>query len=332
MTSQTGGRRGGDREARILNWLETEFRRRNMIGFESHERHRVLDAIAVAEAELRHCNEVEINVPFVAGRGGPPVPFSVRLSRAKLHELLGDDRQASVRQPIRLTSVTVDISGRRPESVGKRTRADLTVCIDTTGSMSDKIEGLLQTCQRFVDQLAHRNVDWQAAVVAFGDLTVPGDRIVATAFSSDVGQVQGTLRRVPRFAGGANEGESSLEAVRAALSLKGYRSEAVRVLILITDEPALQHTVRARDVIAEVRHAGFLCFVVSPALAYFQQLARDCAGTWFEISARTDLSSILRIFDHVARDVASTVHNVERLTGGNAQEYLRLPPARRRGE
>ena len=87
-----------------------------------------------------------------------------------------------------------------------KARADLVFVIDTTGSMNDKIDALIQTCQSFVDRLATRHIDWAAAVVGFGDLTVEGDRIVATPFSSSADRVKALLRGLPRYSGGGMKG------------------------------------------------------------------------------------------------------------------------------
>src|SRR5450759_5464107 len=111
-----------------------------------------------------------------------------------------------------------------------KARADLVFVIDTTGSMNDKIDALIQTCQSFVDKLATRRIDWVAAVVGFGDLTVEGDRIVATPFSSSADRVKALLRGLPRYSGGGNEGESSLEALQAALDQPGYRADAMKAV------------------------------------------------------------------------------------------------------
>src|SRR5256885_15234921 len=78
-----------------------------------------------------------------------------------------------------------------------RARADLEFVIDTTGSMNDKIDGLIQSCQAVVDRLATRRIDWVAAVVGFGDLTVEGDRIVATPFRPSAERKEGPLRGLP---------------------------------------------------------------------------------------------------------------------------------------
>ena len=91
--------------------------------------------------------------------------------------------------------------------------------IDTTGSMSDKIKGLLQTCAKFVDRFSRLQMDSRIAIVAFGDLTVKTDKIVATGFTNQIETTKTSLKKIPRFSGGGNRGESSLEALQKAMAL-----------------------------------------------------------------------------------------------------------------
>jgi von Willebrand factor type A domain len=210
-----------------------------------------------------------------------------------------------------------------------KARADLVFVIDTTGSMNDKIDGLIESCETFVDRLAKKHIDWTAAVVGFGDLTVEGDRIVATQFSSNAERVKGLLRGIPHYSGGGNEGESSLEALEAALGQQGYRDEAMKVLVLITDEPALQRQLRPSRVSGKLREAGAITFVLSPNLKYFRSMAADTGGQWWNVESGGDFARILEVFDSIATKVASTVAAVQRLTGGDVQEYLSLPPSKR---
>lgn len=210
-----------------------------------------------------------------------------------------------------------------------KARADLVFVIDTTGSMSDKIDGLIDSCESFVDKLATRRIDWAAAVVGFGDLTVEGDRIVATSFSSSADRVKGLLRGLPRYSGGGNEGESSLEALRAALKQPGYRPDAMKVLVLITDEPALQRELRPSTITGMLREAGAIAFVLSPDIKYFRSMAAETGGHWWKVESGGDFSKILAIFDKIATQVASTVAAVQKLTGGDVKEFLGLPPSRR---
>ena len=210
-----------------------------------------------------------------------------------------------------------------------KARADLVFVIDTTGSMNDKIDGLVESCESFVDKLARRHIDWVAAVVGFGDLTVEGDRIVATSFSSSADHVKALLRGLPRYSGGGNEGESSLEAVQAALDQPGYRPDAIKVFVLITDEPALQRGLRASTMTGRLREAGAIAFVLSPNIKYFREMAKDTGGQWWNVDSGGDFSQILSIFDKIATKVASTVAAVQKLAGGNVREYMSLPPSRR---
>lgn len=210
-----------------------------------------------------------------------------------------------------------------------KARADLVFVIDTTGSMNDKIDGLIESCQTFVDRLGTKHIDWAAAVVGFGDLTVEGDRIVATPFSSSAERVKALLRGLPRYSGGGNEGESSLEAVQAALNQSGFRADAMKVVILITDEPALQKGLRPSTITGKLREAGAMAFVLSPDLKYFRSMAADTGGHWWKVESGGDFSKILDAFDRIASQVASTVAAVHRLTGGDVKEFLGLPPSRR---
>jgi von Willebrand factor type A domain len=210
-----------------------------------------------------------------------------------------------------------------------RARADLVFVIDTTGSMNDKIDGLIQSCQSFVDKLAAKHIDWAAAVVGFGDLTVEGDRIVATPFSSGSDRVKSLLRGLPRYSGGGNEGESSLEALQAALDQPGYRPDAMKVVVLITDEPALQRKVRPSTMTGRLREAGAITFVLSPNINYFRSMATDTGGQWWNVDSGGDFSQILAVFEKIATRVAATVAAVQKLAGGDVKEYMALPPSRR---
>ena len=210
-----------------------------------------------------------------------------------------------------------------------KARADLVFVIDTTGSVNDKIDGLIESCQSFVDRLATRRIDWVAAVVGFGDLTVEGDRIVATPFSSSAERVKSLLRGLPRYSGGGNEGESSLEALSAALAQPGYRADAMKVVVLITDEPALQRKLQPATMTGRLREAGAMTFVLSPNIKYFRSMATDTGGQWWNVDTGGDFAQILAVFDKIATKVAATVAAVHKLAGGNVKEYLSLPPSQR---
>lgn len=200
-------------------------------------------------------------------------------------------------------------------------QCDIVFVIDTTGSMNDKIAGLLGTCQKFVDEIAKRQIDWQIALVGFGDLTVTGDKIVATGFSRNVEIIKKSLGEIPRNSGGGNTGESSLEALDRAMAISGYRQEAIRVFVLMTDEPALQAQLTPQRITERLKQEGVLTFVISGPLGYFKDMAARTGGEWFQISSGTNFLSIL---DRLVKKVSQTVIAVQVEAGGNVQKYLQL--------
>jgi len=200
---------------------------------------------------------------------------------------------------------------------------DLVFVMDTTGSMSNKIEGLLATSERFVEEFAKMNLDHRIAVVAFGDLRIPYDRIERTGFTSDIKVTRKSLRNIPRFSGGGNEGESPLEAIQSAREMS-FRSDAVKVLILITDEPAHQDKYTTAEMTSLLMEDEFLVFVVSPSINYYKSLAKKNGGKWYQISASTDFTDLLDMFNDLASKVSDTVSNVYKLSDGNVSKYLQL--------
>ena len=161
--------------------------------------------------------------------------------------------------------------------------------------MSDKIDGLLQTCAKFVDEFAALHLQHRIAIVAFGDLRVRGDKIVRTDFTSNVEVTKKSLKNIPRYSGGGNNGKSSLEAIEKALDLP-FDEDAVKVLILITDEPAHQKHLRADEMTGRLAEREFLVFVVSPPLDYFKAMAKRNGGKWYKVSAKTDFTDLFRCF------------------------------------
>lgn len=218
------------------------------------------------------------------------------------------------------------VLGPGPVRVSRAARADIVFVIDTTGSMDDKIQGLLAGCQKFVDEVTGRQIDWRVAIVSFGDLTVPGDKIEATTFSSNAETVKYSLRNVPRNSGGGNTGESSLDALTKALGLGSFRQDVIKVFVLITDEPALQsQQITAESVTEALKDAGVLTFVVSDPINYYKDIATSTGGTWFQVSRNTDF---LPILDVLGRRVSEVVSDVQRLAAGSVRTYLELRSGR----
>lgn len=203
---------------------------------------------------------------------------------------------------------------------------DLVFVIDTTGSMSDKIKGLLQTAGKFLDRFGKLEMDSRVAIVAFGDLTVRGDKIVATGFTRSLETTKSSLQKIPRYSGGGNRGESALEALQKAMALE-FRDGVVKVILLLTDEPALEtRNLKVGMVIDQLQASEMLTFVVSTPEKYYKEMADRTGGKWYKISAKTDFTDLLEMFGDIADKVSETVEDVYRVGDGRVADYLRLNP------
>ena len=221
------------------------------------------------------------------------------------------------------STTAVKIEGK--SLLGSSGGIDLVFVIDTTGSMSDKIEGLLATCERFVEEFVKLELNHRIAIISFGDLRVPGDRIEKTGFTNNINVTKKSLRNIPRYSGGGNQGESPLEALEKAIRMS-YRSNAVKVIVLITDEPAYQGNIRARDMTKRLSVEEFLVFVVTPPIAYYKEMAIKNGGKWYKVAANTDFTDLLEMFKSIAEKVSYIVSDVYNLGDGSVSKYLQLKP------
>ena len=205
---------------------------------------------------------------------------------------------------------------------------DVCFVFDTTGSMSDKIDGLKTCITEFVAEMARLALSWRTTCVPFGDLTVHGDRVDGQLpFVDDVTSAQEQIRGLPRFSGGANLGESSIEAMHAGTT-KGWRSNAVRVIILLTDEPALDAQ-RASEIDGQLSQQEIICFVCSVPEQYFQHWASAHGGRWTAISSHMDTGSLLKLLKSLVRDVAAVASEIHAIAGGSVSRYLAMPADKR---
>jgi hypothetical protein len=257
----------------------------------------------------------ESGVPALPGSTGTPAKHRQRhLARAPMLDL-GDGNLVALRDGIKIKV--------------EHSLADICIVFDTTGSMSDKIDGLIECMAGFVDQLGKLSLDWRISVVPFGDLTVEGDRIDAhLPFVKAVGPAKQMLRAMPRFDGGYNDGESSIDAILNAIG-KPWRKGAVRVVVLLTDEPALGVN-RSQHVLAKLRSAEIITFVASPSLPYYKSWATSTGGKWFEIGPSMDTRALLDLLGSLVKDVATVAAEVHAIAGGDYKKYLEITSGDRR--
>jgi hypothetical protein len=214
------------------------------------------------------------------------------------------------------------------EDTAEHTAADLRpvdICFvfDTTGSMSDKIKGLTDSLVQFVDELARLHLDWRITAVPFGDLTVDGDKVVDDLpFVSTRKEGQQMLRRLPRFSGGSNVGESSLEAVLAGLA-KPYRADAVIVMVVLTDEVPLESGDLTADFVADkIMAREVICFVAATDHPGYRRWADENGGQWYQIKPGMNTRDLLGFLSSLVIDLPQVAKAVHELGGGSVRRYL----------
>lgn len=225
----------------------------------------------------------------------------------------------------RLSSFRTSGGSVRPLQAKAESKVDLCIVFDTTGSMTPIIDGLVACMTQFVDRLQAFDLDWRVTCLAFGDLQMAhlGDRIEADLPFVDTAEAaKAQLRTMPRFHGGGNEGESSIEAMQAALA-KPWRRGAVRIILLLTDEPALD-AYRASEVMRQVLAAEMICFGATYNADYYKQWAHRSGGSWTPIGFSVDTSSIEQLLRSLTVRIAKVASDVHTLAGGSVRQYLEL--------
>ena len=99
MATRGNNRLGGDDfDARIMDWMEEEFRKENGLDLRKDPTslQRLKDAAEKAKKELSTTMTSNINLPFITAIDGVPAHLNMDLSRAKFNELTEDLVQASI--------------------------------------------------------------------------------------------------------------------------------------------------------------------------------------------------------------------------------------------
>ncbi len=212
--------------------------------------------------------------------------------------------------------------------IEKGNKVDILFVIDTTGSMDDKISALLETCKQFVDEARSLKLDPNFALVSFGDISYEGggDRIeIVVQPTANIERIKNGLTNIPRNNGFGNEGESSMEALEKTMTI-GCRSSAVKIIVLITDEPALQHSITASSMTAKLKSKEYLVFAVATHHEYYKHMAKQTGGFWRDVTSTRNLKDILDMFRNIAKKATQIAKNVHQVADGSVSKYLQLNP------
>ncbi|HLE49257.1 MAG TPA: molecular chaperone DnaK [Patescibacteria group bacterium] len=83
---------GDDFDEKIVEWIVSEFKKDNAVDLTADKQalQRVRDAAEKAKIELSAAAETEINQPYITQKDGNPMHLTLKMTRAKLEDLVGD--------------------------------------------------------------------------------------------------------------------------------------------------------------------------------------------------------------------------------------------------
>ncbi len=89
---------GDDFDTKILDWLAEEFKKENAIDLKNDKMalQRLKEAAEKAKIELSSSQETEVNLPFITADASGPKHLAIKLSRAKLEQLIDDEIQRTI--------------------------------------------------------------------------------------------------------------------------------------------------------------------------------------------------------------------------------------------
>jgi len=90
---------------------------------------------------------------------------------------------------------------------------------------------------------------------------------------------------------------------------KKYRKSALKLFVLLTDEPSLDTEITL-SVAARLRKAEALCFVASVDTPYYRQWANENGGRWYPIAASMDTSDLRQIFREMLQRASRSASQV----------------------
>lgn len=208
------------------------------------------------------------------------------------------------------------------EGVDDARPIDLVFVIDTTGSMSEEIDGVKRAAIDLAEDLALRNRDARFGLVAFGDE-------VRGAWPSASGPLSSNVRDFQRHVatltatGGGDADENPLDALVVARGMR-FRPGAQVLLVLLTDAGAHQ-----RDRVTRLTSAGLAAdlsrrqtalYAIAPNVASFAGLTRQLGGMLRDITQVGDFSKeMLEMGTRAAKQYRLTF----RLSGETPLERLR---------
>ncbi len=181
--------------------------------------------------------------------------------------------------------------------IGSDRPVDIVFVFDTTSSMMDEIEGVKDTSIAFANKLRDSNRDFRLGLVAFGDEIRSVDNRDGS-LTADAEEFKRWVGRLPADGGGDGE-EMSLDALLEASEMQ-FRSDAQKILLLITDAPPHERgdgtrfsRVTAGETATTLKDTGFTVYAVAYNDGRFRQIVDATGGGFYDIQRERDFTGII---------------------------------------
>lgn len=182
--------------------------------------------------------------------------------------------------------------------------ADIVFVFDTTGSMADKINDLLNISRQFVIKIQQSSIDYRLGFVSFGCIEEANVIRNVLPLTKNVTELEDLLRKTQAWGGGS---EDPITALNFALTNFQYRTNAKRIFILITDEDYSKNSVSGlsfNNINHLMQKNNVLAYVVAPAFNDFQNLATQNHGKFYDIfGSRNFTDIIMNIGSSISKDL-----------------------------
>ncbi|MGB8645468.1 MAG: VWA domain-containing protein [Anaerolineae bacterium] len=179
---------------------------------------------------------------------------------------------------------------------------DVVFAFDTTGSMTNEIEGVKQTAIAFAQKLKDKKRDYRLGLVTFGD-EIRGVYNKDGSLTDNAQEFQSWIASLSAN-GGGDDPELSLGAVKQATKMT-YRPQAQKVIILITDAPA-HHTgdgggpgdfsdpdLNADRVAELLKQKGITLYAVAYDSPDYHKLTDETHGEFYNLTPGADFTGII---------------------------------------
>ena len=190
-------------------------------------------------------------------------------------------------------------------------KLDLAIVFDETISMDNELAALKLKSKDLVQKIKSSNFDARYLMVTFN-----GTEVATRAnWTNDADSFRMKMGKLSLSSGNINLPENSLDGIERALSL-GFRSDAQKLMLVVTDEPSLQKgdgrsdsIYSLEDVKSDLLNSGVTLITVSPDFndpdinpdvprsdltkyAELRNLANQSNGIWIDINSK-NFSAIL---------------------------------------